>query len=98
MEGYAELAAQLTALGNPTARFTWTAAAQQSFDTLKQALSSEQVLRTFHPARRAVLTTDASNLAVRYSRGYPNAAKRRGPAESGGVRESQADGSQTELP
>ena len=38
--------------------------AQASFDTLKLALSSAPVLRTFDPARRAVLTTDASNIAV----------------------------------
>ena len=54
----------LTALGNPTARFVWTPAAQASFDALKGALSSAPVLRTFDPARRAVLTTDASNVAV----------------------------------
>ena len=64
VEGYAELAAPLTALGSPTARFLWTADAQASFDALKLALSSAPVLRTFDPARRAVLTTDASNIAV----------------------------------
>ena len=30
VEGYGELAAPLTALGNPTARFTWTVREQQS--------------------------------------------------------------------
>jgi hypothetical protein len=64
VEGYAELAAPLTALGSPTARFAWTPEAQASFDALKLALSSAPVLRTFDPARRAVLTTDASNIAV----------------------------------
>ncbi len=54
MEGYAELAAPLTALGSPTARFVWTPATQASFDALKGALSSAPVLRTFDPARRAV--------------------------------------------
>ena len=39
VEGYSELAAPLTALSRPTARFTRTAAAQESFDALKQALS-----------------------------------------------------------
>ncbi len=42
----------------------WTPAAQASFDALKLALSSAPVLRTFDPARRTVLTTDASNVAV----------------------------------
>ena len=64
MEGYAELAAPLTALGSPTARFAWTPEAQASFDALKVALSTSPVLRTFDPHRRAVLTTDASGVAV----------------------------------
>jgi len=64
VEGYAEIAAPLTALGSPTARFCWSADAQASFDALKAALSSAPVLRTFDPSRRAVLTTDASGLAV----------------------------------
>ena len=64
VEGYAELAAPLTALGSPTARFAWGPEEQASFDALKAALSSAPVLRTFDPARRAVLTTDASNVAV----------------------------------
>ena len=64
MEGYAEIAAPLTALGSPTARFDWTPEAQASFEALKLALSSTPVLRTFDPGRRAVLTTDASGIAV----------------------------------
>jgi hypothetical protein len=42
----------------------WSPEAQESFEALKQALSSAPVLRTFDPRRRAVLTTDASGLAV----------------------------------
>ena len=64
VEGYAEVAAALTALGSPTAKFAWSPAAQASFDALKLALSTAPVLRTFDPRRRAVLTTDASGLAV----------------------------------
>ena len=64
VEGYAEVAAPLTALGSPTARFAWTPTTQASFDALKLALSSAPVLRTFDPGRRAVLTTDASGIAV----------------------------------
>jgi hypothetical protein len=64
VEGYAEVAAPLTALGSPTATFAWSPAAQASFDALKLALSTAPVLRTFDPRRRAVLTTDASGLAV----------------------------------
>ena len=64
VEGYAEVAAPLTALGSPTAKFAWSPAAQASFDAMKRALSTAPVLRTFDPQRRAVLTTDASGLAV----------------------------------
>ena len=52
---------------------------------MKQALSSAPVLLTFDPARRAVLTTDVSNLAVApiltkpddESRQYPMASESR---------------------
>ena len=46
VEGYAEVAAPLTALGSPTARFTWTAETQASFDALKLALSLVAHLRS----------------------------------------------------
>ena len=36
VEGYAEIAAPLTALGSPTERFAWAPEAQASFDALKQ--------------------------------------------------------------
>ena len=64
VEGCSELAAPLTTLASPTARFMWTEDAQASFDALKLALSSAPVLRTFDLARRAVLMTDAGNIAV----------------------------------
>ncbi len=61
MEGYAKHAAPL---GSPTASFAWTQAEQASSDALKLALSSAQVLQTFDPTCRAVLTTEASGIAV----------------------------------
>ncbi len=64
VEGYSEVAAQLTALCSPTARFAWTQDAQASFDALKLALSSAPVLHTFDPTHRVVLTMYASNVAV----------------------------------
>ncbi len=64
VEGYSEVTAPLMALGSPTALFAWTPAAQASFDKLKLALWSAPVLCTFDQARRAVLTMDASNVAV----------------------------------
>ena len=36
VEGYDELAAPLTALGSPKARFAWTPTTQASFDALKR--------------------------------------------------------------
>ena len=70
VEDYAEIAAPMTALGSPTAlgrpiaRFTRKAETQASFDVLKLALSLAPVLHTFDRARLAVLTTDASNIAI----------------------------------
>ncbi len=61
---YPEPAAPQTALGSATARFARTPAAQASIDALNLALSSAPVLRAFDPTRRAVLTTDASNVAI----------------------------------
>ena len=79
VEGCAEVAAPLTALGSPTARFSWTVEAQASFDALTLAFSSAPVLRTFDPARRAVLTTDASNIAVAAIMTQPNDEGRQHP-------------------
>ena len=64
VEGYAEMAAPLTALGSPMARFAWSADAQANFDGLKFSLSSPPVLCNFDPARHTVLMMDASNVAV----------------------------------
>ncbi len=42
----------------------WFPDAQASFDALKQALSSAQVLCTFNLSQQAILRTDARNLVV----------------------------------
>jgi hypothetical protein len=78
VEGYAELAAPLTALGSPTARFAWTPEAQASFAALKLALSSAPVLRT--PPGGA---DDGREQHRR--RGDPDAAGRRGAPAPGGI-------------
>jgi hypothetical protein len=67
VEGYAEIVAPLTALGGPAARFVWSPDAQASFDTLKRALSSAPVLRTFDPSRQAVLRRPRAALRLRRS-------------------------------
>ena len=61
---FSALAAPLTALCSPRSRFTWGPAEQQSFDSLKAALTSAPVLRVWDPARPTRLLTDASELAV----------------------------------
>jgi len=61
---FSTLAAPLTTLCSPRARFTWGPAEQQSFDALKAALTSAPVLRVWDPARPTRLITDASELAV----------------------------------
>ena len=64
VEGYAELAAPLTRLCGPHSPWQWGAAEQASFEALKRCLTSAPVLRNFDPRRRAVLTTDASEVAI----------------------------------
>jgi transposase InsO family protein len=61
---FSALAAPLTALCSPRARFAWGDAEQRSFDALKAALTSAPVLRVWDPARPTRLLTDASELAV----------------------------------
>ena len=60
---YAELAAPLTALCSPAQALEWTAAAQASFDILKNRLTTAPALQT-HPRRRCQVVIDASGLAV----------------------------------
>jgi hypothetical protein len=94
VEGYAEIAAQLTALGSPTARFVWTPEAQGSFDALKQALSTLQVLCTFDQHHRVVLTTDASGVDVTHLpclRNQADPLTRRGFADGLGPAASTGD-------
>jgi len=48
---FSALAAPLTALCSPSARFAWGDAEQRSFDALNAALTSAPVLRVWDPAR-----------------------------------------------
>jgi hypothetical protein len=61
---FSSLAAPLTALCSPRAKFSWGPAEQQSFDALKAALTSAPVLRVWDPAQPTRLLTDASELAL----------------------------------
>ena len=64
VKGFANLAAPLTSLCSPKAKFRWTAVEQRSFEQLQAALMSAPVLRVWDPARPTRLITDASELAV----------------------------------
>ena len=55
VDGYAERAAPLTRLCGPHSPWQWGETEQASFATLKHCLTTAPVLRTFDPARRAVL-------------------------------------------
>ena len=61
---FANLAAPLTALCSPRARFHWGATEQRSFNTLKRALTAAPVLRVWDSSGATRLITDASELAV----------------------------------
>ena len=64
VQRFSSLAAPLTALCSPRARFLWGAAEQASFDALKVALTSETVLRVWDPARPTRLLTDAWDVSA----------------------------------
>ncbi|MFN9959005.1 MAG: RNase H-like domain-containing protein, partial [bacterium] len=64
IDGYASIEATLTRLCGPHAPWSWEAQALDSFDRLKQCLTTAPVLRKFDPRRRCILTTDASELAI----------------------------------
>ena len=64
VKGFANLAAPLTFLCSPKAKFRLTTVEQRSFEQLKATLMSVPVLRVRNPARPTRLITDASELAV----------------------------------
>ena len=64
VDRFANLAAPLTALCSPWARFYWGETEQHSFDALKRTLTAALVLRVWDSSRATLLITDASKLAV----------------------------------
>ncbi|RAL67224.1 hypothetical protein DID88_007999 [Monilinia fructigena] len=44
--------------------FEWTAKAQESFETLKQAVAEEPILLTFDPEKQIIVETDSSDFAI----------------------------------
>ena len=67
IERFSELAALLSSLTGPWAKFFWGNTEQRSFESLKQALCSVPVLSIWQPGHRARLTTDASEVATFWS-------------------------------
>ena len=64
VDGFADIAAPLTALCSPHASWHWGPDAQRSFEELKRCMTTAPVLRTFDSQRRSVVTTDASEVAI----------------------------------
>ena len=60
IERFSELAALLSSLTGPWAKFRYGDTEQRSFKSLKQELYLALVLSIWQPGRRAQLTTDAS--------------------------------------
>ena len=63
---YADLVSPLSALLKSGTKFKWTPACTESFNTLKQKLVSEPVLRYADHSRPFTLTTDASKNGISY--------------------------------
>ncbi len=64
VDSYADIAAPLTSLCGPHASWVSGPSEQQSFDRLKECLTTAPVLCTFDSCRRSILTTDASEQAI----------------------------------
>ncbi|XP_076061605.1 uncharacterized protein LOC143037351 [Oratosquilla oratoria] len=61
---FSSIAAPLTALNSTKEKFVWSPACQRSFDTLRQFLSSEPVLKTPDYSQPFVLYVDASGEGI----------------------------------
>ena len=64
IEGYSRIAAPLTMLTKKEQPYEWGAAQQNAFETIKQKLAEEPVLKMFDPEKPIVLETDASDYAI----------------------------------
>ena len=63
IEGFSKVCKPLTDLLRKEGKWYWTAACEEAFKRLKELFTSEPVLRHFHPSRRTVVETDASDFA-----------------------------------
>ncbi|RAL58215.1 hypothetical protein DID88_002294 [Monilinia fructigena] len=65
IKGYSGITTPLTNLTKKDqGSFEWTAKAQQSFETLKQAVAEEPILLTFDPEKQIIVETDSSDFAI----------------------------------
>ncbi len=64
VDGYADIASQLTRLCGPHAPWSWGPAEQASFDRLKACLTTAPVLRNSDSSRLSIPTTGASEKAI----------------------------------
>lgn len=64
IRNFGQLAIPLTEFTKKGKEFLWNDQAQKSFDTIKQAILSEPVLRTFDPDKEIELETDSSDFAL----------------------------------
>jgi RNase H-like domain found in reverse transcriptase/Reverse transcriptase (RNA-dependent DNA polymerase)/Integrase zinc binding domain/Chromo (CHRromatin Organisation MOdifier) domain/Integrase core domain len=63
IEGFSRVCKPLTDLLRKDGKWFWSAACDKAFQKLKELFTSEPVLSHFHPSRRTVVETDASDFA-----------------------------------
>ncbi|KAJ0126859.1 hypothetical protein HZ326_30035 [Fusarium oxysporum f. sp. albedinis] len=64
IKNFSKIAIPLTEITKKDRQFKWTKVAQQAFEQLKEAITSEPVLAMFDPDRQVELETDASDFAL----------------------------------
>jgi hypothetical protein len=64
VKNFSQLALKMTELLKDNVEWNWSSAVEQSFQSLKQVITSAPVLRSPDPAKPFVVTTDASGFAV----------------------------------
>jgi hypothetical protein len=79
IKGYSMIVGPLTTLTKKDHPFEWTDAAEKAFQKLKNAFTSEPILRTFDPERPIILETDASDYAIGACLSQPDEDKKLHP-------------------